>query len=277
MIAAIRRHPIAASVLAFILLIALYSSVIIVNETNQAVIARFGEPNRILGGQRAGINWRLPFAETTVWIDKRVRDLGMDKQQVLSTDQRRLEVDAFARYRVVDPLRLYLAARSVERAEEALKPILGSQLRNELGKRPFASLLSPEREGAMENIRAGLNRISRQYGVEIVDVRIKKADLPSGTPLETAYVSMRTARQQEAQSIVAEGQKRAAIIRAEADAEAAQTYAAAFGKDPQFYDFYRAMKSYEQTFLPDTQGRTGGQTNIILSPNNEYLKEFTGR
>ena len=277
MMEAIRRHPIAASLLAFVLLVTLYSSVVVVNETNQAVIARFGKPDRILGGQQAGINWRLPFAETTVWIDKRVRDLDMDKQQVLSTDQRRLEVDAFARYRVVDPLRLYLAARSVERAEEALKPILGSQLRNELGKRPFASLLSPEREGAMENIRAGLNRISRQYGVEIVDVRIKKADLPSGTPLETAYESMRTARQQEARSIIATGQKNAQIIRAEADAEAAQIYAAAFGKDPQFYDFYRAMQSYQTTFLPDSQGKDGAQTSIILSPNNEYLKEFTGR
>jgi membrane protease subunit HflC len=273
----IRRHPLATAIVGLVLFFALYSSVIVINETNQAVIARFGKPDRILGGKQAGINWRLPFAETTVWIDKRVRDLDMDKQQVLSTDQRRLEVDAFARYRVIDPLRMYLAARSVENVEQALKPILGSQLRNELGKRPFASLLSPEREGAMENIRAGLNRISRQYGVEIVDVRIKKADLPSGTPLETAYESMRTARQQEARSIIAEGQKRAQIIQAEADAEAAQTYAAAFGKDPQFYDFYRAMQSYKTTFLPDSQGKAGAQTNVILSPNNEYLKEFTGR
>ena len=273
---AVRRHPIAAIAAAFFLLVTLYSSIIIVSETNQAVIARFGKPNRILGSDQAGINWRIPFAESTVWIDKRVRDLDMDKQQVLSTDQRRLEVDAFARYRVVDPLQMYLAARSVENVETALKPILGSQLRNELGKRPFASLLSPEREGAMGNIRAGLNRISRQYGVEIVDVRIKKADLPSGTPLETAYESMRTARQQEARSIIAEGQKRAQIIRAEADAEAAKIYAAAFGKDPQFYDFYRAMQSYQATFLPDGQGKAG-QTSIILSPNNEYLKEFTGR
>ena len=128
----------------------------------------------------------------------------------------------------------------------------------------------------MDNIQAGLNRVARQYGVEIVDVRIKKADLPSGTPLETAFESMRTARQQEARSIIAEGQKNAQIIRAQADAEAAKIYAAAFGKDPQFYDFYRAMQSYQSTFLPEGQGKAG-QTNIILSPNNEYLKEFTGR
>ena len=125
------------------------------------------DPLRQAGADRQSLrNWRarsarsapastpsIPFAEKIVWIDKRVRDLDMDRQQVLSTDQRRLEVDAFARYRVVDPLRMFIAARSEDRVEEALKPILGSQLRNELGKRPFASLLSPEREGAMENIR----------------------------------------------------------------------------------------------------------------------------
>ena len=276
MIEAIRRHPVVSGVLGFFLLLTLYSSVIVVSEAEQAVVARFGKPVRILGNKEAGINWRIPFAETTVRIDKRVRDLDMDKQQVLSTDQRRLEVDAFARYRVVDPLRMYLAARTEDRVEQALKPILGSQLRNELGKRPFASLLSPEREGAMDNIRVGLNRLASQYGVEIVDVRIKKADLPSGTPLESAYERMRTARQQEARSIEAEGQKRAQIIRAEADAAAAQIYAAAFGKDPDFYNFYRAMQSYQSTFLPNAQGK-GGATNVILSPDNEYLKEFTGR
>jgi modulator of FtsH protease HflC len=281
----VRRHPVAAAVIGFVLLLVMMSSVSVVPETRQGVIAQFGKPVRIVnrykegdkfGGVGAGLVFRIPFVENIVWIDKRVRDLDMDKQQVLSTDQRRLEVDAFARYRVVDPLRMYLAARSVERVEQALRPILGSQLRNELGKRPFASLLSPEREGAMENIRTGLNRLARQYGVEIVDVRIKKADLPNGTPLQSAYDRMRTAREQEARSIVAEGQKRAQIIRAEADAEAAQTYAAAFGKDPKFYNFYRAMQSYQSTFLPEGQGKAG-QTNIILSPNNEYLKEFTGR
>ena len=285
MIDTVRRHPVVAGVIAFVVLVLLLTSISIVPETRQGVVARFGKPVRIInryqegsqfGGRGAGLAFRIPFAETIVWIDKRVRDLDMDKQQVLSTDQRRLEVDAFARYRVVDPLRMYLAARSVDRVELAMKPILGSQLRNELGKRPFASLLSPEREGAMENIRAGLNHVASQYGVEIVDVRIKKADLPGGTPLESAYERMRTARQQEARSIEAEGQKRASIIRAEADAEAARIYAAAFGKDPEFYDFYRAMQSYRATFLPNAQGK-GGETNIILSPNNSYLKEFTGR
>jgi len=128
----------------------------------------------------------------------------------------------------------------------------------------------------MGNIRSGLDRVARQYGAEIIDVRIKKADLPDGTPLQSAFQRMRTARQQEARSIEAEGIKRGTIIRAEADAEAARTYAAAFGKDPEFYDFYRAMQSYEATFL-GVNGSKPAQTNIILSPNNEYLKEFTGR
>jgi membrane protease subunit HflC len=187
-----------------------------------------------------------------------------------------LEVDAFARYRVIDPLRMYVAARSVDQLENALKPILGSQLRNELGKRPFASLLSPEREGVMESIRAGLNRVSRQYGVEIVDVRIKKADLPTGTPLQSAFNRMVSARQQEARSIRAEGLKTAQIIRAQADADAAKVYAASFGKDADFYNFYRAMQSYQTPFIGE-EGSPSNPTTVILSPSNEYLKEFSGR
>ncbi len=281
----IRRHPVAASLIAFLVLIMLLSSVAIVPETRQGIITRFGKPIRIvnrykpedvIGGAGAGLAIRIPFVERIDWIDKRVRNIDMDKQQVLSTDQLRLEVDAFARYRVIDPLRMYIRARSTDQFERSLAPILGSQLRNELGKRPFASLLSPEREGVMGNIRNGLDRVARQYGAEIIDVRIKKADLPDGTPLQSAYDRMRTARQQEARSIEAEGLKRAQIVRAEADAEAARTYAAAFGKDPEFYAFYRAMQSYETTFL-GVNGSKPAQTNIILSPNNEYLKEFTGR
>ena len=280
----IRRHPLLVGFLAVLVLVIVFSSFAIVPETRQGIVVRFGKPVRIInryvpgqpfGATGAGVAGRIPFAESFVWIDKRVRDVDMEKQQVLSTDQLRLEVDAFARYRVVDPLRMYIAARSVDRVEQALMPILGSQLRNELGKRSFASLLSPEREGVMENIKNSLSRVARQYGVEIVDVRIKKADLPDGTPLQSAYARMVTARQQEARSIRAEGQKRAAIIRAEADAEAAQVYAAAFNKDPAFYNLYRAMQSYQITFIGDTNS-PAGPTTMILSPSNEYLKEFSG-
>jgi membrane protease subunit HflC len=170
---------------------------------------------------------------------------------------------------------MYIRAGTEDRLSQALQPILGSELRNELGKRPFASLLSPERQGLMENVRHGLDRVARQYGAEIIDVRIKRADLPEGTPLESAYARMRTARDQEARSIRAEAAKQAQIIRADADAHAAQIYAASFGKDPQFYDFYRAMQSYQLTFLGDGQNQPAPST-IILSPQNDYLKEFSG-
>ena len=281
----VRRHPMMTGLIALFLLFLLTSTIAIVPETRQGIVVRFGKPVRIVnrfepgqpfGSVGAGVAWRIPFAENVVWLDKRVRDIDMERQQVLSTDQLRLEVDAFARYRIVDPLRMYISARTEDRVESALRPILGSQLRNELGKRPFASLLSPEREGVMENIRAGLDRAARQYGVAIIDVRIKKADLPDGTPLQSAYNRMITARQQEARSIRAEGAKRAQIIRAEADAQAAQTYAAAFGKDPEFYDFYRAMQSYQTTFLGDGNEKPA-PTTVILSPQNDYLKEFSGR
>ena len=285
MIDLIHRRPIVTAVAAFILLLLLLSAFPIIPETKQAVVVRFGKPVRIynqyepgrpIGAAGAGINWRIPIAEQLVWIDKRVQDVDMQRQQVLSTDQRRLEVDAFARYRIVDPQLMYIRARTEDQLRDQLKPILGSEVRNELGKVSFASLLTPERQGIMDSVRTSLNRIARQYGAEVIDVRIKKTDLPDGTPLQSAYDRMRTARLQEARSIRAQGLKQAQIIQAQADADAARTYAASFGKDPDFYDFYRAMQSYRSTFVGDKNNPTA-PTTIVLSPQNDYLKEFTGR
>jgi modulator of FtsH protease HflC len=281
----LRERPILSAVIGLLLLVLLLSAFPIVPETKQAVIVRFGKPVRILnqyeagrpiGAAGAGISYRLPFAEQVVWIDKRVQDVDMQRQQVLSTDQRRLEVDAFARYRIVDPLLMYIRAGSEEQLREQLRPILGSEVRNELGRIEFAALLTPERQGIMDSVRNSLNQIARQYGVQIIDVRIKRTDLPDGAPLDAAFERMRTAREQEARSILAEGAKQAQIIQAEADAEAARTYAASFGKDPQFYDFYRAMQSYRSTFIGDPN-KSVAPTTIVLSPQNDYLKEFTGR
>ena len=285
MMSFVQRRPILSAIFAFILLAVVLSSFPIVPETKQAVVVRFGKPVRILnryepgkpiGAPGAGISYRIPFAEQVVWIDKRVLDVDMQRQQVLSTDQRRLEVDAFARYRIVDPLLMYIRARNEQQLTEQLRPILGSEVRNELGKVSFASLLTPERQGIMDSVRTSLNQIARQYGAEIIDVRIKKTDLPDGTPLQSAFDRMRTARLQEARSIRAQGAKQAQLIRADADADASRTYAASFGKDPQFYEFYRAMQSYLTTFVGDGQDRPA-PTTIVLSPQNDYLKEFTGR
>jgi len=281
----VRQRPILSAIVGLFLLAVLLSGFPIVPETKQAVVVRFGKPVRIynqfkpgrpIGTAGAGINWRIPLFEQLVWIDKRVQDVDMQRQQVLSTDQRRLEVDAFARYRIVDPLLMYIRAGNEQQLTEQLRPILGSEVRNELGRIEFASLLTPERQGIMDSVRTSLNKIARQYGVEIIDVRIKRTDLPDGAPLSAAFDRMRTAREQEARSIQAQGAKQAQIIRAEADAEAAHTYAASFGKDPQFYDFYRAMQSYQTTFVGDGQEKPA-PTTIVLSPQNDYLREFTGR
>jgi membrane protease subunit HflC len=280
----ILRNPIAIGVLAILVLILIASTFSIVPETKQAVIVRFGEPQRVINryqpnepfGRSAGLAVRIPFIEQIHWIDKRILSIEMENQQVLSTDQLRLQVDAFARFRIVDPLQMYVSARTEANVADQLKPILGSALRNELGRRPFAALLTPERGQMMENIRNALNQVARQYGAQIVDVRIKRADLPNGTPLDSAYERMRTARRQEAISIEAQGLRQAQIIRADADAEAAATYAAAFNRDPEFYDFYRAMQSYTTSFLGSQQGVQRGRTSIILSPNNDYLRQFRG-
>jgi modulator of FtsH protease HflC len=168
---------------------------------------------------------------------------------------------------------MYTAIRTEERLTEQLKTILGSSLRNELGKRTFATLLSAERGAVMDNIQTALNREANKYGAEVIDVRIKRADLPDGPTLEAAYDRMRTARQQEAITILAGGQREAQVIRGNADGEAARIYAASFGKDPEFYDFYRAMQSYRQTFLGK---ENKGATSIILSPDNDYLRRFRG-
>lgn len=258
----------------------LLSSVIVVPETQQAVIVRTGEPVRVInrfkpntpfGQTGAGVVFRIPFLETVQRVDKRMIALDMERQQVLSADQQRLQVDAYARIRIIDPVLMVETAGTEDQVVTQLQPILTSVLRQELGRRSFLSLLKAERGNAMTNIRTNLDRQAREYGAQVIDVRIKRTDLPDGTPLEAAYTRMQTDREREAATTRAQGRRDAQIIRAEAEATAAKTYAQAFGKDPQFYDFYRAMQSYVTTF------ETGeGESAIILSPDNEYLRQFRG-
>ena len=262
------------------LAVVLMMSVVVVPETQQAVIIRTGEPVRVVnrfrpdvdyGQTGAGMVLRIPFIERVERISKQVLDLDMENQQVLSSDQQRLQVNAFARFRIIDPVRMVQQAGTTENVRAQLEPIFNSVLRQELGRRTFASMLTAERGTAMANIRQKLDAQARQYGAQVIDVRIKRTDLPEGAPLDAAYTRMSTDRNREAETIRAEGNKNAQIIRAEAEAQAARTYADAFGKDPQFYDFYRAMQSYDATF---TRGQ--GDSSIILSPDNEYLRQFRG-
>lgn len=264
-----------------VLAVAVVSSVVVVPEEQQAVVIRTGEPVRVInrfrpntayGQTGAGIVLRIPFFERVQRIDKRIRDIEMEPQQVLSTDQLRLQVDAYARYRIIDPVKMVRTVGTVENVEAQLSPILSSVVRQELGRRPFSSLLTAERGTTMQNIRGLLDEQAREYGAQVIDVRIKRSDLPDGTPLQSAFTRMQTAREQEAATIRAGGQRDAQIIRATAEAEAARIYANAFGKDPAFYDFYRAMQSYRATFESKDS-----ESTIILSPDNEYLRQFRGR
>ena len=287
---ALFRNPVALGFVALVLVILAAATFAIVPETRQAVVLRFEQPrytvNRwqageVFGRTGAGLIARVPFIDKIVWVDKRVLDVDLDNTLVLSTDQLRLNVDAFARFRIVDPLRAVISTGSTSNTEDQvanqLRPLLGTALRNELGKVQFSALLSPERGRVMDAIQASLARQARRYGAEIVDVRIKHADLPDGSPLESALQRMRTARQQEANTIEAKGQRDAQIVRGEAAATAARIYADAFSKDADFYDFYRAMQSYRRTFGADGNPPPEGSTNLILSPNNSYLREFEGR
>jgi len=284
MSASLLRNPVTIGIVALLALILLATTFAIVPETKQVVILRFEQPirtvnaykpNERFGNTGAGLVARIPFMDRIVWVDKRILDVDYDNQQVLSSDQLPLEVDAYARFRIINPLRMVVTARTEQGVTDQLRPLLGTSIRNELGNQPFAALLTPERDQVMDNIQARLQKLASQYGVEIVDVRIKHADLPSGSPLQSALQRMKTAREQQALTIRAQGRKDAQIIRAEAEGQASSIYATAFNQDPEFYNFYRAMQSYRKTFL-GSEGAPAGSTAIIMSPNSGYLKEFQG-
>lgn len=268
--------------LAVLVLVAL-SCLVVVPETKQAVVLQLGKPDRVVnrfvpgvdfGHTGAGLTWRIPFLESIVMIDKRMLSVTMERQQVLSTDQQPLEVDAFARFRIIDPVRMVKSAGTTEMVIQQLQPILSSVLRQELGKRSFQSLLTAERGQAMRNIRDGLDREAREYGAQIIDVRIKRADLPEGPSLDSALNRLTAQKEQEAATIFGQGQRNAQIIRADAQATASKIYADSFGQDAKFYDFWRAMRSYDATFA---NPKNPGKSTIILSPDSDYLRQFRGK
>jgi len=264
-----------------VVVVGVVSTLFVTPETKQAVIIRTGEPREIVnifrpddpfGQTGAGFYYRIPFFDRVQMVERRVLDLDMDNEQVLTSDQQRLQVNAYARFRIIQPVTMIERAGDESRLNVQLARILRSSLRQELGRRSFASLLTAERGNAMTNIRDDLDQQAREYGAQILDVRIKAADLPEGTPLQAAFTRMISERQEQAETIRAQGRKNAQIIRAEADADAAATYASAYGKDPDFYDFYRAMESYRQTFINGEGG-----SSMVLDADNEYFNQFNGR
>ncbi|WP_370190779.1 protease modulator HflC [Qipengyuania sp.] len=260
-----------------VVVIAFMMSAFVVPEEEQVVIIRTGEPvgtiNTPNGKTRAGLYFRVPLIESVNRIEKRLLDLEMKDEEVLSADQQRLLVNAYARFRITDPVRMVERAGSTDGVRNALEPILNSVLRQELGRRTFQAMLTAERGNALANVRANLDRQARQYGAEVVDVKIMRTDLPEA-PLQSAFRRMESDREREARTIRAQGGRDARIIRADADAQAAKIYADSFGKDAEFYDFYRAMQSYDATF---SNPENSAASSIILSPDNEYLRQFRGR
>jgi len=266
-----------AAVISIFMLIALaFSSLFVVSEDEQAVIIRTGEPHSVVniyrpdvpfGETKAGIWWRIPIVDNIQMVDRRVLDLDMEQQEVLTSDQQRLQVDAYARFRIIDPVQIIENAGTEENVALQLAPILTSVLRQELGRRTFASLLTAERGTAMQRIRDTLDTQARQYGAQVIDVQIKRADLPEGTPLTAAFTRMQSDRQEEAETIRAQGRKNAQIIRAEAEAAAASTYADAYGKDPEFFQFYKSLTEYSENLI-------GNDTTMVLSPNSDFFKFF---
>jgi membrane protease subunit HflC len=281
MLAMFRDNKLTVAALAGLALL-LVSSVVVVPETQQVVVVKLGEPVRVLnkfhprqdfGSTGAGVSMRIPLVEQLVWVDKRLLTFQMERQLVISSDRSRLEVDAFTRYRIIDPVKMVKSAGNTEQVVRQLQSIMSSVLRAELGKNSFQSLLTAERSEVMARIREGLDKQARTYGAQVIDVRIKSADLPASA-LDSAFQSMQAQREKEAITILAEGQRKAQVIQAGAEAQAAEISANSFGRDPAFYDFYRAMKSYEKTF---TGKANKGTSTIILSPDNDYLAQFKGK
>ena len=280
---------IAGGVLLVLVLVAAfvgYSSIYTVPETRQAIVIRLGNPVGVVS--EAGLHFKAPFIDSVVYVDKRILDLENPTQEVIASDQKRLVVDAFARYKIVDPLRFYQAIGTVPAANSQLSTLLNSALRRVLGESSFQDVVRDERDKLMKSIREQLDREAARYGINVVDVRIRRADLPEQNS-QAVYQRMQTERQREAAEFRAQGSQRAQEIRsradrdvtvllAEANAKGEQVrgegdgtrnriFAEAFGKDPDFFAFYRSMQAYEE-------GLKSNDTRLVISPTSEFFQYF---
>ncbi len=274
---------IALGLIAFLLIGSLY----IVNEREQVLVLRFGEPIAVI--TEPGIYLKRPYMlENVVRLDRRILHLNADPQEVIASDQKRLIADAFAKYRITDPLKFYQTVRNERTARTRLMPILDSRLREVLGRFPLVTLLSDQRREMMQTIRDNLNREAETFGIEVVDVRIMRADLPKENS-DKIYRRMQTEREREAKELRAEGaeeakritsradkertvmlaeaEKQSQMLRGQGDAEATRIAGEAYGRDLEFYRFYRSLQAYRQTLSKE-------DTTMVLSPDSEFLQFF---
>ncbi|HEY1414698.1 MAG TPA: protease modulator HflC [Caulobacteraceae bacterium] len=288
------RRPWLIGLIAFgVAAIALANTFFIVDQRQQAVVVKLGDPVRVInppGAHNPGLKVKIPFAESAVVFDKRNQAIEAAQEEVISSDQQRLVVDAFVRYRISDPLAFYRALINEATARDRLEPLINSSLRQVLGGASAADIIFRQRsalvEKALNDIRA--RAAAAHFGIEVLDLRIKRADLPAANA-EAVYQRMTSNLQQRAAQIRAEGEasrreivanadkqvtitlakanEQAFAVRGAGDAQAAQLYAAAYGKDPRFAAFYRTMRAYQ-----DALAQKG--TTLVLSPDNDFLKYF---
>lgn len=266
--------------------VGVYMSAFIVQQTEQAIVLRFGEPKRVI--REPGLNWKIPIAETVDSFDKRILDLDTSPQEVIASDQKRLVVDSFARFRIIDPLEFYKTVRNEQTARIRLGAFLEAAIRSALGAATFEELVRTKREALMAQITKRVNEEAKDLGIEVIDVRIKRADLPEENS-EAIYRRMQTERKREAEEFRAEGAAAANRIRATADREKTiilaeatrkseqtrgegdairnQIFNSAFSRDPDFFAFYRSMQAYER-------GLKSGDTRLVLSPDSEFFRYF---
>jgi membrane protease subunit HflC len=258
-----------------------------VKETEQVLLVRLGEPVRVV--TEPGLHFKAPFVDSVISIDKRILDLENPAQEVIASDQKRLVVDAFARYRIKDALRFYQSIGTVQAANVQLGTLLNAALRRVLGEATFIQVVRDERDTLMARIRAQLDREAQGYGISVIDVRIRRADLPEQNS-RAVYQRMQTERQREAAEFRAQGGQKAQEIRSRADREATvivadansqaeqirgegdgernRLFAEAYGKDPDFFNFYRSMLAYEN-------GLRSNDTRFVLSPESNFFKFFS--
>jgi membrane protease subunit HflC len=283
------KNGFAGIVALFVLLVAVvvgYSSIFTVSQTEQALLVRLGEPVRVV--TEPGLNFKVPFIDTVITIDKRILDLENPSQEVIASDQKRLVVDAFARYRIKDPLRFYQTLGSIQAANIQLTTLLNASLRRVLGEVTFINVVRDERDVLMNRIREQLDREAASYGISVIDVRIRRADLPEQNS-QAVYQRMQTERQREAAEFRAQGGQKAQEIRSRADREATviiadansqadqirgegdgernRLFAEAYGKDADFFAFYRSMSAYEASLK-------NSDTRFLLSPDSEFFRFF---
>ena len=272
----------------FIIGIILYSSTFVIREDEQALVLQFGDPRREV--KEAGLNFKVPFIQDAVYFDKRVLDFDASAAEVPTLDQKQLVVDSFARYRIVDPLKFYQTVVFEANAEAQINNIISAALRDAFGKELFTLLMTEKRAKLMVGVTSTVDLAARNLGIEVVDVRIKRVDLPEENS-QAIFRRMQTQREQEARGIRAEGDKKAREIRADADkqqrvivAEAKKTseilrgegdavatklYNQAFGNDRDFFDFYRSLQAMRK-------GLTGESTSYVGPPRGEFYRFFKG-